>query len=407
MPIIQTMIIVRPAQNSLIDLANWVLVYGRRKTGKTFLCSKFKKHDEYFFIKRNRSVIELNSMNEMTYTTFREIFIRDLSSGKSVAVDEFHRLGPDFQDLIHSMEQSGKLTLISSTLHLSQKLVGFSSPLLGKFSEANIRIIDLEDTLNALKDRVSDKKKLVETAIMLREPLMINFFDGASSNFIISAIKLTVPALIGEIFTEEDRKLSGIYEGIIRATAVGKWSSGQICSYLFSRGLLKKDDPSLMQQYLVNLQNFGILSRVSVWNKKRVVYGHVSPITRLYYYMDEKYTIGDRDVTLKESNRYFDEIFPRIVEENIREMIARKYGLSLFIQHDPDNEVDGIYTKFKKPEMALEVKWKKKISGADIRRAEDNLGRISVPKRLLFVPDKKDLSSERIEIVDISDFIEL
>ena len=406
MPIIQIMIIVRPEENTLIDLAKWVLVYGRRKTGKTFLCSKFKKHDEYFFIKRNRSVIELNSMNEMTYTTFREILVRDLSSDRSVAVDEFHRLGADFQDLLHYIDQSGKLTLISSTLHLSQKLVGSLSPLLGKFSEANIRIIDLVDTLNALKSRISDKKKLVETAIMLREPLMINFFDGTSSNFIISAIKLTVPALIGEIFTEEDRKLSAIYEGIVRATAVGKWSSGQICSYLFSRGLLKKDDPSLMQQYLVNLLNFGILSRVNVWNKKRVVYGHVSPVTRMYYYMDEKYTIGDRDVTLKESNRYIDEILPRIVEENIREMFARNLGLSLFIHHNPENEVDGIYTKFKKPTMALEVKWKKKITGTDIRHAEDNLCRISVPKRFLFVPDKKNLHSDRVEIVDISNFIE-
>ncbi len=399
------MIIVRPGEESLINSAKWVLVYGRRKTGKTFLCTRFKEHDEYFFVKRDRSIIELKSMTEMVYSTFREILIRSIASGRSVAVDEFHRLGADFQELLHLLEQKGKLTLISSTLHLSRELISPSSPLLGKFGEANIRMIDLQDVLNELKSKISNKKELVETAIILREPLMINFFDNGHLNFVLPGIKLTVPALIGEIFTEEDRKLSALYEGIIRATAVGKWSSSQMSSYLFSRGLLKKDDPSYMQQYLVNLINFGILAKVNVWNKKRVVYRHVSPITRIYYHADEKYSIADRDVSQKESNRYVEEIFPHIVEDSIQEMFAKKYGLSLFVHHDPNNEVDGIFTKFKRPTLALEVKWKKKISMADIRRAENSLGRISAPRKVLFVPDRKGLHSEDLEIMDISDMV--
>ena len=399
------MIIARPGEESLINSAKWVLVYGRRKTGKTFLCTKFKEHDEYFFVKRDRSIIELKSMTEMVYSTFREILIRSISSERSVAVDEFHRLGADFQELLHLLEQKGKLTLISSTLHLSRELISPSSPMLGKFGEANIRMIDLQDVLNELKNKISNKKELVETAIILREPLMINFYDNGHLNFILPGIKLTVPALIGEIFTEEDRKLSALYEGIIRATAVGKWSSSQMSSYLFSRGLLKKDDPSYMQQYLVNLINFGILTKVNVWNKKRVVYRHVSPVTRIYYYADEKYSIADRDVSQKESNRYIEEIFPHIVEDNIQEMFAKKYGLSLFVHHDPNNEVDGIFTKFKKPTLALEVKWKNKISTADIRHAENSLGRIPAPRKVLFVPDRKGLHSEDLEIMDISDMI--
>ncbi|MEA3558615.1 MAG: hypothetical protein U9R75_05110 [Candidatus Thermoplasmatota archaeon] len=399
------MIIVRPGEESLINNAKWTLVYGRIKTGKTFLCTKFKEHDEYFFVKRDRSIIELNSMTEMVYSTFREILIRSISSGRSVAVDEFHRLGPDFQDLLHSIEQKGRLTLISSTLHLSRELISPSSPLLGKFGEANIGMIDLQDILSELKSKIKSKKELVETAVILREPLMINFYDNGHLNFILPGIKLTVPALIGEIFTEEDRKLSALYEGIIRATAIGKWSSSQMSSYLFSRGLLKKDDPSYMQQYLVNLVKFGILAKVNVWNKKRVVYRHVSPVTRTYYYVDEKYCIADRDISQKESNRYIEDIFPHIVEDSIQEMFAKKYGLSLFVHHDPDNEVEGIFTRFKKPILALEVKWKNRISMEDIKRAEKSLGRIPAPRKVLFVPDKKGLQSEALEIMDISDMI--
>ncbi|MEM0376401.1 MAG: hypothetical protein QXI90_01290 [Thermofilum sp.] len=44
------MIIERPEEvRRISELKKWVLVYGRRKTGKTFLVSNFVKYDEYFF----------------------------------------------------------------------------------------------------------------------------------------------------------------------------------------------------------------------------------------------------------------------------------------------------------------------------------------------------------------------
>ena len=96
---------------------------------------------------------------------------------------------------------------------------------------------------------------------------MIEFFDEKEDPREIIAKSLeysvkTIPALVGEIFTEEERSISAVYEGILRAIANGKTVSGEISSYLFSRKLIKKDDPSIVQQYLK--KPYG------VWDNKKI-----------------------------------------------------------------------------------------------------------------------------------------
>ena len=39
-------------------LGDWKLVYGRRKTGKTFFVKNFTEWDEYFFVRRDGVVID-------------------------------------------------------------------------------------------------------------------------------------------------------------------------------------------------------------------------------------------------------------------------------------------------------------------------------------------------------------
>ncbi len=397
------MIIERPTETSSVNQGNWLLVYGRRKTGKTYLVENFTRYDDFFFIKRDRAIIGKIEWKEYNYETLKELLRRDLSSGKTVVVDEFHRLGEDFLDYLHVLPQNGKLILISSTLHLSKKLIGTSSPLLGKFGEVNIGLINLMDVLRAMKNKSKYNKKSMELAVLLSEPMIINLVEGGDLADIILKLRLTAPALLGEIFTEEDRKLTGIYEGVIRAVAVGKVTSGEICSFLFSRKLIKKDDPSIIQQYLTNLVHFGILSRIPVWNKNRIVYKHVSPILRIFFSFDERYNFAERSITKKELETYLIEIVPRIMEDSIRVLLSQIFNMKVFLHEASDFEVDGIYSQFKKPRIALEVKWKKNIRKEDLKKAEKNLDRINVPRRILFVPDKKGLHSDKIELMDISD----
>jgi AAA+ ATPase superfamily predicted ATPase len=407
------MIIQRPSQTKRIrEINKWILVYGRRKTGKSFLVENFIDYDDYFFVKRDRSVISKKDDSLLSYETFLEVLKRAIAGNKTVVVDEFHRLGNDFFDFLHSSKKQGKVILISSTLFLSKKLISDRSPLLGLFAEVPIGLIDIKDSAAELTKHEFDKKSLTELSILLKEPLAIDYFEERKSprhifTTIISASSKTVPSLIGEVFVDEERGISATYEAILRAIANGDVVSSEISSYLFSRKLIQKNDPSIIQQYLNNLVEFGIIKKLQIYGKNRFIYKHISPLARLFYYADEKYNISEKMPNDQEIRRIIDELMPKMVEDHIREFIADNLGLGESILEAKDYDIDGCLTKFNKCEVALEVKWKEKIGKDDVQRAEEVLYKIAAKRRLLFVPDKKkvEIKSEKVEIVDIRDFI--
>ena len=402
------MIIERPKEVEKIKQINkWIFIFGRRKTGKTFLIQNFIKYDEYFFVKSNKSILTKNN-ESISYETFIEVLKRALEQNKTVVVDEFHRLETDFFDFLHFTKKQGKLIIISSTLFLSKKLVSSKSALLGLFAEIPLGLISLQDTLNALGRFDLSKKEKMEIAVLLREPISIDYFDekkkarNTIANIVLSSLK-TIPALIGEIFVEEEREISSVYEGILRAIAVGNINSGKISSYLFSKKLIKKDDPSIIQQYLNNMILFGVIKRIEIFNKKRFVYKLFSPLAKIYYYVDEKYNLTERKVNELELIRIIDELLPRIIEDNVREFIAEKFGLKDSVVESADYDIDGVLLKFKKPEIVLEVKWKK-ISKEDIKKAEETLSRINAEKKILFVQDKRGVKSS-LDVWDVEDLV--
>ena len=413
------MIIERPGEVNRIKNQNkWVLVYGRRKTGKSFLLENFIDYDEYFFVKRDKGIIA-RDREEIGYDSLIQILNRGLRDGKKIILDEFHRLGEDFFDFLHSKREGGKLILVSSTLFLSKKLISEKSPLLGLFAEVPIKLIRLKDSLKELNKLDTDKKSLMELAIQAREPISIGYITPGQENKkkrekpreilsrIIKSSAKTIPALIGEIFVEEERKISAIYEGILRAIANGKVVSGEISSYLFSRKAIKKDDPSLIQQHLKNLIDFGIIKKTPIFNKNRFVYKHVSPLAKIFYYADEKYNISEREVGKEEIQEIVEKVMPRIVEENVRETIAKKNGLRETIIDKGDYEIDGYLLKFKKPHIALEVKWGN-LNKNDLKGVEEKLEKIEAKRKILFVPDKRkvSLNASWLEVMDPKDLIE-
>ncbi len=403
------MIIERPDELKRISgPRKWVLIYGRRKTGKTFLVENFVRYDEYFFVKKDRTIVSKKDNKELTYETLIEILRRELKPGKVVVIDEFHRLGDDFFDFLHYTKKEGKLILISSTLYLSKKLFSARSALLGFFVEVPIGLITLKDCIRALSRFKLLKAQLLEIAITLREPISIEYFDAKRtarailSEILLSSVK-TIPALVGEIFIEEERSTSAIYEGVIRSIATGKIISSEISSYLFARKLIKKDDPSIIQQYLSNLMAFGIIDKIDVYGKVRFVYKIASPLARLFYYADEKYNISERKFSKAELQRIIDEIMPRLVEDNVREAFADKFGLKAAIVEAKDYDVDVCLLKFKKPAVVLEVKWKEKVRKEDVTKAEQSLSKIPAERALLFVQDKAQVRPKALHVVDVSD----
>ncbi len=405
------MIIERPELTRRIrELDKWTMVYGRRKTGKTFLLREFAPYDEYFFVKRDRAILSEggNKMKNMVYDAFTEVLQRELANGKTLVVDEFHRLGDDFFDLLHSMKKNGRLILVSSTLSLSRKILGKNSPLMGLFAEVPVPIIDLSSTLTALGPDQHPKRELMELAMILREPIAIEYAGkGKKARNILSDVLQgslkTVPALVGEIFREEDRKLTAVYEGVLRAVATGHTVSGPIADHLFSHKLMAKNDPSLVQQYLANLVELGVLKKIKMYNKNKNRYAHSSTLIHLYYYGDERYNLSERDPSRQEIKRITDEVLPHLIEDTVRDHLAKKHGLREAVLETPDYDVDVCLLRFQKPEMVGEVKWKKKIRQADVKRAEETLMQIKAKRRFLFVPNKQEVSSDILEVLDVGD----
>ena len=385
----------------------WVFIYGRRKTGKTFIVENTVKYDEFFFVNRNRSILDKKNNQIMNYETFTILFRRLLANDQTVVIDEFHRLGDEFLDILHSVQKRGKLILITSTLFLARKLLTTHSPIMGLFNEIMVDIIPLDETLKELCKFQIQKKDLLELSIFAREPLAIDYMEGLSPTQTISEILLgslkAIPALVGEIFREEERSLTMVYNGILSAVATGNISSGKISSFLFSRRLIQKDDPSIIQTYLGNLIKIGVLKKIIIFNKNRFAYKISSPLIRLFFYAEEKFAISDRSVSGKEIEEILSILLPRIVEDNVREIISLHENLVETIIEDSDYDVDGYLLHFERPQIALEVKWGDKEN--DISKIENKLLTIIAEKRVLFVTDRTNLSSEKISLMDVSDLL--
>ncbi len=404
------MIIERSEVKEIQKVPKWIFIFGRRKTGKTFLVKNFIKYEDYFFVKTNKNILSEKQSKEISYDVFLEILKEKIQQNKTLVIDEFHRLGKDFLDFLHYVDKKGKIILISSTLHLSKTLLESKSPILGLFAEFPLGLINLEDAITALKSQNLSKKEMVEFSVLLREPITAEYIHAGEVRQVISEAVIqaskSIPAMIGEIFTEEERHISAVYEGILRAVANGNTVSTEISNYLFSKKLIKKDDPSIVQQYLKNLVSFGILNKIGVFNKNKFVYKHISPLARIFYYADEKYNISERAISTEEMKRIVDEILPKIIEDNIREFLAKKLSLQETICEAKDYDVDACLLRFQKVDTAVEIKWKDKIELSEIKEANRKLDLVKPKRKIFFVIDKSKVKSvDGIEIMDISDFL--
>ncbi len=373
-----------------------LFVYGRRKTGKTFLIKRMFKQANYFFVRKDKTIYYEKRNENINYDEIIRIIEE---TDKQIIVDEFHRLGDDFLEFLH-IKQPKNLILITSTLNLAKKLLTEKSPILGLFLEFRLDLINEKDILISLEKNLRGKK-LIENAIYLREPLLLNFFN---KNIDFNALKLTVPALIGEIFEEEEKIMSRRYEGILRAIASGKNNLSDIVSYLYSYRLIDKQDTSMIKQYIKNLIQIGLIKRIKDYYKNRYYYFIDSPMIDLYYYLDEKYNFSEIDL----DNKYFMEKLPKHIEAFFRDLFAKIFNKRPFIISRPNLEIDIALGDFKKLTLVGEIKWKNKISEKELKLVEKKLNMFNCEK-IIIVPDKKIIKRKlkNIKILDVNDILKI
>ena len=386
-------------------LGKWVYICGRRKTGKTFFIKNFTKWDEYFFVRKDKALFDKEN-KEISYETFFELF-KQMIENKRIVIDEFHRLPNQFFDYLHAMGKKGNLTVISSTLWLSKKLLGTGSPLLGLFSLMTFGLADEKDVINSLKKLPN--KEIIEASVYLREPILAPDYKPPIRDFLTTFLysnKLAINDIIGEIFKEEERVISLVYEGIMRAISSGKNISTEISSYLFSRKLISKDNPGLIQRYLDVLVKIGILEKLEVLNRKKFVYKNISPLFDLHYYLDEKYGYIENTIPKNFIRKVVNEKIPLHIERFFAELLAKHFGLKKVCIEDP--QIDIALVSFKKLDLVAEVKWKDKISNQELKKIEEKLKAFNC-KKILIVPNKKIIKKELkgISVWSVKDVLKL
>ena len=360
--IITIIILMRKILIRNIDINRWkklgnrVLVYGRRKVGKSFFVRNFTDWDEYFFVKRDGGILDTKTNKEISYSYLKDFLLKER---KKVVIDEFQRLPEDFLDFLQAFSEKLDLVLITSTLWLSRKILGESSPILGLFEEFKLGIIDERDVLKFLNQLKG--KELIDTCIYIREPWLIPLLKRSIYEEIPRILieeKNTIERLIGEIFREEGRELRKTYIAILSAISSGKMKSSEISSLLFSKKIIPKDDPSIIQGHLKILCNIGILEKLKILNKKFDYFMQKSPLLDLYFYLDSKYGFSEIEIPEREIKKVFMEKLPFHVEQFFRILLSKIFGLKAGKIIEKDFDIDIALYSFKKIEVLCEVKWK-------------------------------------------------
>jgi hypothetical protein len=389
------------------NIGKWVIVYGRRKVGKSYFIRNYTKWNRYYFVGRSGSIFIDNE--RISYEAFSREVLQSLEREETIVVDEIQRLPEEFFDSLHNLGIRGRLIAIVSTLWLTKELLGKSSPLLGLFSEFGMKLIDEVDILVNLHEHVKDSKKLIEYSVFFREPWLFSIWERAEDIFEIlpNTVKLTVPSLIGEIFSEEERTYSRTYDAILKAVADGKQISSEISSYLYSLKLIPAEDPSLIHPYLKILENIGLLEKVKIYGKNKYYYRHVSPVTDYYYYLDAKYGISEREIQPLQSRKVLEEKIPHYVDQFMAKLLSKIMELWVEKIVEKDYEIDVALTDFKKLKIVAEIKWKKELTEKELRKIEEKLEKYACRKILIVLSeDILPRKPKELEVWDVKKILE-
>jgi len=387
-------------------MGGWVLLYGRRKVGKTFLVRNFIRPKLYVLVKRGGGAIFDGGPLKRTddYGQVMDIVVDALGKGEPVAVDEFHRLPGDFLDHLQMVHPKGRLILLGSAMHVARDVMSRRSPLLGLLAEVKLSLLTPVEIFLALSRRMSAEKAL-ELSPYLRDPWTLQYLEGSPERTISNILlhsRNAIPALTGEVFVEEDRQLTMVYEGILRSVSDGKSNLGEISGVLHSRKLIRSNDPANIRPYVKVMEDMDLMYRIPYFDRNKNHYALRSSIMELFYYLDEKY--GSEAGSPRLIREVLRDRSPMHIQSFAGELMAQVLDGEFQYQASPDHDIDIIVTRRKKPVFVGEVKWTKKVSMRDVYRFLDNTEGFRCCKALI---TKTPLKTDEVEVITPGDLLKI
>jgi len=384
-------IVKRPYLDRFLKIGGRRLLFGRRKTGKTFYARLSLPDYHYFIVRKGGLFLDPTTGEDFSLSAFLRL------CGDNVIVDEFHRADPRFFDVLQSGACGENIVLITSTLHFYRRFVeGSEAPLKGLFS---IRRVGLLSPLELLSMEWGFKgKKLLERLVFYQEPSLV----GRSLEDCMISGSMFARSLVGEVLDEEDISYSRRFDAILEAVADGANKLSEIASYLYSRGLIDKAATSHITKYIDAMIKAGLLEKIEVWGRRRGgFYRHVSPITEIIYYLDTKYGFRDLQAPWGFVEKVLKERLPLLVERFVERFMAEYFGLKPVKILEP--EVDVALVLFNKVKVVAEVKWTTHLSTSDLKKIEEKLGKFPGAEKILVVPEKELIGTTSLEVWDVED----
>ncbi len=387
-----------------LDAKGWILIYGRRKVGKTFLLRNFVRWDGFVSVRRDLS-LRCEGLEAENLSDLAEKVGKLLENDRVVVIDEFQRLPMSILEDLTMYHPHGRLILSGSSLGVVRKIFSPKSPLLGFFIPFKLSLINPIDIISSLRD-LFKPEDAVELSCYLRDPWLIPLATDDSLKLVYTyACRYwqVVRALLGEAFAEEERALTKLYESILLLLGSFKWRIGEIASILYSRGLIREPSSSHLAGFVKNLVEMDLVRSLKIYNSRRKIYRLKSPIMEAFYYLDSKYEVSERQVSLSEVKPAIEFLIRKHVEDFVADLLAQYYGGRREYLMSP--EVDLIVTRRGRPVLVGEVKWGR-YDTEDVERFREKVRHM--PGIRIFVTKEKESAAYKdVQIVDADDLVHL
>jgi len=365
---------------------SWLLLYGRRKTGKTWLLRNCVEWDVYAHVTRASQCI-LDSHGRAGLVELKECFEtlgKTLRRGGVVVLDEFQRLPDEYLDLVafaHG-DAEGRLYACGSSYGLVHRVFEPRSPLLGIFQALHVDIASTWDTIASLAHAGLDPEDAAIWAPLARDPWILAHVRPEGDPWRVLAAKAhtlapTARGLIGEVFSEEGRSLTRTYEAVLELLAQGVWRASDIAHHLYTRRLASTPTPGTATGILAVLEKMGLVKSVPLWKTRgaRRYYRHRSTLTSLLYRLSATVEAG-----LTPDPETIRSWYGTEAQFDIGELLADYHGLTQAHTILPTGEdIDAVLLDKKgRPQWGYEIKLGA-ITRAEAAKAIERMRRLGIP----------------------------
>ncbi len=329
----------------------WLLVYGRRKTGKTWLLRRCSGWSLYATVTRDMECIVERREAGARLSTFREC-MREVAAelrrgGARVIIDEFQRLPDRYWEVVASAswEAEAGLVLCGSSMGLARRVFDRRSPLLGLLEPLRVDLAAVEDTVASLASWGLKAVEAVTWAIVARDPWLLRHLEprGEPWRALAAEAPRLIPSaqgLVGEVFEEEERQLTRLYDAVLRLLAKGYWRAADIAARLYDAGLSTSPSPGAATGVLAVLEELGLVEKLPLWRTRRSrrYYRHRSSLVSLLYaFADQSEELGLPPSPEQVRARYGVEL-----AFNIGEMLAYAKSLARGYSIQRERDIDVV-----------------------------------------------------------------